>query len=551
MTQLKRPKHTKLIGNVYHYRKLIPKGLRQHFGNKQHIEGTLRTRDRKEAQNLAFQRHLEDEAKFLALREKRAPSEEGLMSIAKDFYLSTKIAIPYETKYKAHQETKNKFIPTDIHDLLAELRRDRITGDLLNIAPIANVLIKSNQLIIDPLRDFEDKPTELFRHFCMILLEAWIRAIEDHLNPKPILTITDSQNKAVGVTLQELYDKDSEHLQGANIKGSGSFVKRFIQLMGNLDIGLITKKTVFEYCRILAKIDAPTSRKSAKVKDWLIIVEKSASLEPGEFEPLSLKTVKNELISAKALFDVSAVNDEFSDSGSLLSDNPFNISTKGHERIAKLFKKTDRLPYTPGEIKTIFTSKAFEGLDKSSENYWGLLMLFYTGARPVEVGTLRLTDISENSGFYQINIDESKTQAGERTIPIHNDLIRLGLLKRMESLKSASETLLFPKWGAHKWSDVTTKGVSKWLNREFLPSLGLKYSEQASKKESATYSKKDGYSLRHTFQDALRNCGVADEIIKKLVGHRSNRLYGIGEEIKLVNSELQKLDTQTLFGFKL
>ena len=82
---------------------------------------------------------------------------------------------------------------------------------------------------------------------------------------------------------------------------------------------------------------------------------------------------------------------------------------------------------------------------------WAAVMGLYTGARVGEIAQLFLRDFTVEDGIPSIRIQiESdgqtlKTESSERLVPIHPDLVALGLLERVERLRQEGAARLFPE----------------------------------------------------------------------------------------------------------
>ena len=150
--------------------------------------------------------------------------------------------------------------------------------------------------------------------------------------------------------------------------------------------------------------------------------------------------------------------------------------------------------------------------------YWLPLLGRYTGARLEELCQLHVADISQVHGTPCFRIDDHENQnlkndASRRIIPIHPTLIDLGLLEHVESLKGQGVVRLFPEL-------TPTRGKlghapSKWFSRY-------------RHKEGVIDPRKTFHSFRHTMIDELRDAGVQDSLVKRLVGHEDNSVtFGV------------------------
>jgi integrase len=103
--------------------------------------------------------------------------------------------------------------------------------------------------------------------------------------------------------------------------------------------------------------------------------------------------------------------------------------------------------------------------------YWVPLLIYYTGARREEICKLQPNDFRELDGIAFIQIDETETgrvknHGSVRAIPLHSELIRLGLIDFVEHCRCRGQDVLFPELRptnkVQKYGDVFYKRV--WVN---------------------------------------------------------------------------------------
>ena len=150
--------------------------------------------------------------------------------------------------------------------------------------------------------------------------------------------------------------------------------------------------------------------------------------------------------------------------------------------------------------------------------YYVLLLVWYTGARREEICKLQLDDVSTDADVPHIYIRETSTGRikslnAKRKIPLHSELIRLGLIKYVEAMRAAEEKLMFPEIYP---ADGTKRAIGDvfykvwWVHvRPFVPNLQR---GQAM------------HSARHTGSDALKQAGVDLEARNDLLGHSQTDL---------------------------
>jgi integrase len=143
--------------------------------------------------------------------------------------------------------------------------------------------------------------------------------------------------------------------------------------------------------------------------------------------------------------------------------------------------------------------------------YWVPLLIYYTGARREEICKLRPDDFRELDGIAFIQIDETETgrvknHGSVRAIPLHRELIRLGLLEFVEACRHCGQDVLFPELRptneVQKFGDVFYKRA--WVNIRAKGGLS---------------PAADIHGTRHRFSTALKDEKVESEFRGDLLGH--------------------------------
>jgi integrase len=168
--------------------------------------------------------------------------------------------------------------------------------------------------------------------------------------------------------------------------------------------------------------------------------------------------------------------------------------------------------FTLAQIQSLYTPEALGQLSEGAR--WGALIGLHTGARVSEVGQLALADFTTVDGLPCFSITDDgegqsvKTDASKRTLPIHPDLIALGLMERVEALRQAGERRLFPriKVGA-------VNGAGQWLSKAFTRHI------EAIKIEKPEKGKHGFHSLRKNVVQGLQDLKVPAEVRAAYVGH--------------------------------
>jgi len=227
-----------------------------------------------------------------------------------------------------------------------------------------------------------------------------------------------------------------------------------------------------------------------------------------DVKPIDTETVKNNLGRVSPFF-AWCVEREY------ITTNPANAITKPLPKWKRA--KDARDPFTPEELRALFHSDEYKSF-REPYQYWVPIIGLYTGARLEEICKLKLTDIKQIDGIWCIAIEDAKTKAGWRKVPIHKKLIALSLLDYVSHLKASGNDRLFPELS--KGRDGYGARVSKWFAR-YRHRCGI---------EGANY-RKCFHSFRHTFKDWLqRKHRVEKPRIQALIGHEpsdvTDKTYG-------------------------
>ncbi|APC86458.1 Integrase [Vibrio parahaemolyticus] len=170
-----------------------------------------------------------------------------------------------------------------------------------------------------------------------------------------------------------------------------------------------------------------------------------------------------------------------------------------------LIKQNERnRAFEPDEWNKIHDYIVSNYTESDGFKYWIVFLLKYTGARLNELLQLVDSDFVTVDGVVCMMIypDEFKTRRSGRLIPLHPELIKLGLVEFTQGKKGK----LFPEseQAGRPLSYKTSKWSSYWRKK-----LGLGKG-------------KNLISFRHSFIDDLKKAGVDLEKMAQLAGHSIN-----------------------------
>lgn len=301
-------------------------------------------------------------------------------------------------------------------------------------------------------------------------------------------------------------------------------ISMFVDMVGaSFPVKKITKTEVREWKQLLVKF--PVKATEANVFKGMDIKQIIKANDKIGKPVLSDRTV-NRYLSSLGAFLTWAENNGY------LPTNPVRGLTLRKEVQSKTH------PFTSDQLKTLFASPLFTGCksgDKWSDfaklgevlvrdhRFWLPLIMLFSGARPGEIGQLAVNDLRQEHGHWIMHITEEgdataagksvKTAGSMRVIPVHPELIKLGLIRYHERRVKEDGTQLFPGATRNSRGQMMSE-VSREFSR-YLGRIGLK--------EGRGYSL---YSFRHGAADALRRAGHLDEQFGFILGHVGASMTG-------------------------
>ncbi|MBB2495958.1 site-specific integrase [Aquipseudomonas ullengensis] len=246
------------------------------------------------------------------------------------------------------------------------------------------------------------------------------------------------------------------------------------------------------------------------------------------YKPISAVTVNNRLRKLTAFFGWCQTN-------GYLSTNPLTgvkVMT-GSAKEARLSFDTDDL------AKLLDLPTLRQEAKKHPWRFWIPLLGRTTGARLEELCQLYTDDITSVNGIHCIRIADQhegqqlKNPGSRRVIPLAPSLLQLGFLDYVEKVSAVGAQMLFADLKAVRGK--YGHAPSKWFGRYKLK-LGI------------SDSRKTFHSFRHTFIDEMRDCGVQDSLVKRMVGHEDSSttfgIYGSRTPIAAMLKALEQLPPQ-------
>lgn len=172
--------------------------------------------------------------------------------------------------------------------------------------------------------------------------------------------------------------------------------------------------------------------------------------------------------------------------------------------------EVSRRPFTIEEMNKIVAGLPEWSKGGKAGRHWVPLIAILSGMRLGEIVGLTVEEVGARDGVncfvLRKTADKSlKTPGSERVIPVHPELVRLGLLQRVAKIRQDGGSRLFPDLQGEaqdELSDLFQKRFSYWLKSI----LGIK-------ERGVSF-----HSFRHGFRDALREAGVPIDATRALGG---------------------------------
>lgn len=374
------------------------------------------------------------------------------------------------------------------------------------------------------------------------------KTVPDSPAPASLLLVSDTISGQFGHTpfseLYEIYKADREWKEDQT-RRMNTETRLFIELMDNPRLGDINKKLIIEYARRLALLPSDIYQSTRKYKvgsiKELIPIAKQHSLKLKNSD-----TIKGHIGRLSEVLNYAATD------GGMMQFNPASNYKRGRGKKSPKRDQDQRQVFSPEELLLIYSQDWFNnGTGETYPSgwttwrpfrYWLPLLGLLSGGRLNELSQLYLNDIvqsAENSDIWYIDFnlntpdkidsDESdfdpdktlKSVNAIRVVPIHNVLIKAGLIEYVDALRKAGHTRLFPEL-----KHDTVKGYGKpagsWFNEKFLgKKLGIVRNGQ-----------KTFHSLRHCFLTATERNDVPERVMVTLAGHERGKSQSMSRYAK-------------------
>jgi integrase len=338
----------------------------------------------------------------------------------------------------------------------------------------------------------------------------------------PPSEVANPVQRQSSVTFNSVVDDYLRHATGKRALRASTIdeyrhtTKLFVALEGDLPLATISNQTISNFRDKLLRYPS-NARKRREYRD--LSPPELVALDIPEKDRLARRTVQKHLERLSSVFHWAVKQ-------RLISSNPA-------EGEAPTPTKSGYRPFEREELSQLFAPDTWQ--PRFSYAYWLPLLGLYTGARIGELCQLKVADIISSEGVPVISIRpdadfswKPKTAAGERLIPIHSQLVKLGFLEFVEARRKNGDARLFPEL---KKSDT----ASKWFTRH-RKNCGI----------GGTDRKKVFHSFRKNVATALARAKVPKDLIQEIIGHEpedvTKKAYIDTSPPELLREQIEQLD---------
>ena len=220
--------------------------------------------------------------------------------------------------------------------------------------------------------------------------------------------------------------------------------------------------------------------------------------------------------------------------------------------------RSQRNKYIDDDLKKLFNSDDYvHGMHDAAYKYWVPLIGLFTGARINEICQLLIADVYQeiDSKIWVFDINETeeittkksvKGSHHRRLVPIHRELIRLGILDYINQLKINGESRLFPELPYKGAKNKYANKAMRWFNNTYTNSRNC----------NIQTTNTSFHSIRHSVMDNLHKIGKIDvndwaELFGQLSGgSEGQRRYVKGYELPECQKCINKINFKRCLDMK-
>jgi len=399
------------------------------------------------------------------------------------------------------------YIPKDIQYAIGKKKFIKTTGEQnIKLAQaIANVFVMGWKAEIASARSKSDEPLINSAKEIKKLLKSSPKYLVDEVIEEEVARLHKERKPIDAEVFRRISKGENKHLEDVAKEWKiheekRGLAQKFIDQMNN-DVQLIVKQF-------------PTSNymTAEHVEWWIKDIARTGKLSASSVTRI-IGSGKNFYKYLQSIKEVS-----IAEPNPFIVPAEFKISNKPNSKSVN--KTQSWLPFSPKEIVGLYKLALVD-----SETLADLMLIaMHTGARIEEICSLLCKDIDMKQE--SITIIDAKTEAGERTIPIHPHI-----KDRIEKLiENSTDDYLLSELSKNKYGDRSN-------------AIGKRFGRLKTKHKFS--SRHVFHSIRKTFTTMLENAGVGENLAADIVGHEKPRitygLYSGGASLEVMREAIKKV----------
>lgn len=506
---------------IYSFRIVIPRALRETFNGQTEIRRSLGTRNLRQALQMVRPLCLQTYELFAQIEARMSKPEPTVADILakgragelRDLRATKTITLPDGTKHGYDIQTDSND-PAEIAAFERQVDRERA-----ELREAENRYRESPGAVSQALLDYQQKQQAEMAAFKAELVAE--RAARDLVEAR-------SGVQAIGAPVPQAKPMPAQHdVAAADPEKAPSFKfdpknvisarwAEYVSQAGSANWAAsktpkANARLFAEFCAWWGKNDDIRAIDRELINQFITYLTTARMVEAGsrKGQPgLNVRTVDNYTSTLNTFLEWAQNKGYFPDNRRLPTEKQTIV--KKAMRRARSGKANPA--YTLHQLQTLLNPQTFK--PDLAHHFWPPFIALYTGGRRREIAQLLVHDFNVIDGIPTLSIDdlgdedkEVKTEAAKRTIPVHPELIRMGLLEYVADTKALNlGGELFPGIGIDGNGEKGNAIGNAWRrHREIFGMAGEK---------APTY-----HSFRTTAIKVLKAKGVELEIRCQLVGH--------------------------------
>lgn len=551
---------------IFHFRRAVPHELRTRF-KRSELTCSLRTSELRVAELRSRQLYVASESLFEESRHNPMLSDDQLAAIVQDFYghvlgeenkLRLRLGrIPEEVR-ASRAEHFGQIAAQARADLGANefgsvsfitqamMRKHKLEGQLdeTQTRQLAQSLMRGGIDLADAVQaryagDFNFEPRD----------KLLARKVEAIFNPAPAPapkeTAAADKQPLFSVVAAAFVAKQKQLHRWENQTASQNekSYELFKAICGDRPLNSYQRKDAARFKDQLERLPAEYGKSAIYAgKSPEEILEIDAA-NGGEADRLSIRTVKRHISALSSLWDESIPQGVAADK--IFAGFKFPAQQRAQDQ-RPMWRRSDlaKLFNTPiwSGCKSEGRRSTAGSLVIRDEKFWLPLIAVFSGARQEEICQLHVEDIRQEGGIWLFDINmkpprKLKNKSAVRFVPIHSELIRLGLLGYVERQRDAGQVRIFPNLHPGGADGRLGHGFTKWFTR---------YRRDVDVYEQG----RDFHSFRHSATTFLHQGGVEDSTLDRLTGHTTpgqTSRYNKESYLAQLKAAIDKIDIEVDF----